>query len=79
MSKDKILTKAIAEEFLKDEDSVDLTSFTSIDDAAAQALSQHQGWLYLAYLTSLSEAEKALKKARRHQARNQGKVGSDPR
>ena len=55
MSKSKILTKAIAEQYLEDEDSVNTSHFTSIEDAAAQALSQHQGWLYLAYLTSLSD------------------------
>ena len=47
MSKAKILTKQIAERFLKDEDSVDLQRFTSIEDAAAQALAQHKGDLYL--------------------------------
>ena len=57
MSKAKILTKQIAERFLKDEDSVDLQRFTSIEDAAAQALAQHRGGdLDLDGLTSLSDA-----------------------
>jgi hypothetical protein len=61
MSKAKILTKHIAERFLKDEDSVDLQTFTSTSDAAAQALAQHNGDLNLEGLTSLSdEAAQAL-------------------
>ena len=56
MSKAKILTQKIAEQFLADEDSVELWEFTSIEDAAAQALAQHKGDLYLSGLTSLSDA-----------------------
>ena len=42
MSQQNVITQAIAEKFLKDEDSVDLTGFTSIEDDAAQALAQHK-------------------------------------
>ena len=56
MSKAKILTKQIAERFLKDEDSVDLQRFTSIEDAAAQALAHYEGTLSLNGLKKLSDA-----------------------
>jgi predicted DNA-binding WGR domain protein len=55
MSQQNVITQAIAEKFLKDEDSVDLTGFTSIEDDAAQALAQHKGELWLNGLTSLSD------------------------
>jgi hypothetical protein len=56
MSTGNVLTKAIAEKFLKDEDSVDLTGFTSIEDDAAKALAQHKRELWLSGLKSLSDA-----------------------
>ena len=57
MSEEKIITKDIAEEFLKDEYSVDLEEFTSIEDAAAESLSKHEGdYLDLSGLTELSDA-----------------------
>jgi predicted DNA-binding WGR domain protein len=55
MSKGKVLTKAIAEEFLKAKHSVDLTGFTSIKDDAAQALAKHKGYLHLRGLKSLND------------------------
>ena len=56
MSK-KILTKGIAEQFLKREHFVDLSYFRSIEDAAAQALVQDEGGILdLSGLTSLSDA-----------------------
>ena len=39
----KILTKEIAEQFLEDEDSVDLSEFIKIDDAAAAIISKCKG------------------------------------
>ena len=36
MSEENILTKEIAQQFLEDENSVDLAEFTSIEDAAAE-------------------------------------------
>jgi hypothetical protein len=36
MSEEKVLTKAITEQFFADEDSVDLSEFTAIEDAAAE-------------------------------------------
>ena len=39
MSKAKILTKTIAEQFLKDEQAVHLSEFTSIEPDAAERLS----------------------------------------
>jgi hypothetical protein len=38
MSDEKVLTKEIAEQFLADEDSVDLSEFTAIEDEAAEVL-----------------------------------------
>lgn len=35
MSDEKVLTKEIAEQFLADEDSVDLSEFTAIEDDAS--------------------------------------------
>ena len=35
---------------------LDLSGLTSLSDAAAQALSQHEGWLHLGGLKSLSDA-----------------------
>lgn len=54
MKKPKILTEKIAERFLKDKDSVDLSEFTSIEDAAAQVLAKHKGELCLNKLESIS-------------------------
>ena len=57
MSDEKVLTKEIAEQFLEDEDSVDLSEFTAIEDEAAESLSSYKGGeLSLYGLTSLSEA-----------------------
>ena len=56
MSEENILTKDIAEEFLKDDQSVSLLEFTSIEDSAAESLSKHQGQLSLDGLTELSDA-----------------------
>ncbi len=41
MSDEKVLTKEIAEQFLNDDESVDLNEFTAIEDAAAESLSKH--------------------------------------
>ena len=51
MSGEKMLTKEIAEQYLADEDSVDLSEFTAIEDAAAESLSKHEEDLYLDDLT----------------------------
>ena len=56
MSDENVLTKEIAEQFLADEDSVDLSEFTMIEDAAAESLNKHEGDLWLEGLTSLSPA-----------------------
>ena len=57
MSDGKVLTREIAEQFLADEDAVDLCVFTHIEDAAAESLSKHEGYrLILNGLTSLSDA-----------------------
>ena len=62
MSDEKVLTKEIAEQFLADfladEDSVDLSEFTAIEDDAAEILTKAEelGALYLDGLTSVSDA-----------------------
>ena len=38
MSDEKVLTKEIAEQFIADEDSVDLSEFTAIEDDAAEII-----------------------------------------
>jgi hypothetical protein len=43
MSDEKVLTKEIAEQFLGDNDSLDLSEFTAIEDAAADSLSKYEG------------------------------------
>ena len=48
---EKRLTKEIAEQFLADEYSVDLSTFTELDDDAAESLSKHEGDLSLYGLT----------------------------
>ena len=58
---EKILTKEIAEQFIADEDSVDLTEFTKIDDDAAEVLSRFgfntiMQTIWLDGLTELSDA-----------------------
>ena len=53
---EKMLTKEIAEEFLADDESVDLEEFTELDDDAAESLSKYEWGLYLRGLTSLSDA-----------------------
>ena len=66
MSKSKILTKAIAEQYLKNR-SVSLSLFTSIEDAAAQALAKHRGYLSLGGLESLNDTTaQALEIGRAH-------------
>ena len=47
MKKQKVLTKEIVGEFLKNADSIDLSDFISIEDDAAQILAQHKGDLRL--------------------------------
>jgi hypothetical protein len=51
----KVLTKEIAEQFLADEDSVDLSEFTTIEDEAAEVLASSQNKLNLFGLLSLSD------------------------
>ena len=53
--KDTVLTKDVAEQFLRDNESVFLSNYTFIQYAAAQILSRHDGELYLWGLTSISE------------------------
>ena len=60
MSKKNILTLEIAEKFLNDNDSVVLKKFTSLEDAAAEALSKCKGSLYLDGLTTLSKDAASL-------------------
>ncbi len=55
MSDENVLTKEIAEQFLADDESVDLREFTAIEDEAAESLSKHESSLYLNGLTSLSD------------------------
>jgi|GEM_PF-2987702 len=55
MSDEKVLTKEIAEQFLAEEDSVDLSEFTTIEDGAAESLSKSGSSLWLNGLTTLSE------------------------
>jgi hypothetical protein len=52
---EKILTKEIAEQFLENVNSVDLSEFAAIENAAAASLSDCRGDLYLNGLTSLSD------------------------
>ena len=56
-AKAKKITKDIAQQFLKDSSCVDLRPFTTLDDGAAQILSESDGWLHLNGLTHLSEAD----------------------
>jgi len=56
MKKQKVLTKEIVGEFLKNADSIDLSDFISIEDDAAQILAQHKGDLRLKGLKSLNDA-----------------------
>jgi hypothetical protein len=55
MSEEKMLTKEIVEQFLADEDSVDLSEFTAVQPEAAERLSKRE-YLDLDGLTSLSDA-----------------------
>ena len=55
MSKEKVLTKGIAEQFLAFRP-VDLIEFTEIKDAAAESLSKSKSSLRLNGLTQLSDA-----------------------
>jgi hypothetical protein len=51
----KVLTKAVAEKYIKD-DSVDLDEFTEIEDDAAEILSKCEWDLFLGGLTAFSDA-----------------------
>ena len=55
MSDEKVLTKEIAEQFLADEDSVDLREFTEIEDEAAEVLAKSSSGLNLRTLRHLSD------------------------
>ena len=55
MSKKNILTQEIAEKFLKDDASVDLDQFTTIEESAAEVLSKCKGSLALNGLTTRSK------------------------
>ena len=67
MSDEKVLTKEIAEQFLVDVDSVDLTGFTAIKDDAAEILSGHAGDLSLLGLRTLSDP--AVENLSKHKGR----------
>lgn len=57
MSGEKVLTKEIAEQFLEDQKSVDLTEFTAIEDDAAGLLGTYpntDGWIDLNRVSNLS-------------------------
>ena len=56
MNDEKILTLKITEQYLADSDSVELMTFTAMEDAAAESLSKHKGDLNFGGLTSLSDA-----------------------
>jgi len=56
MGKMRVLIKEFAARYLKDNDSVALSEFDAIENAAAEKLSNHEGNLSLKALTSLSEA-----------------------
>jgi serine/threonine protein kinase/uncharacterized protein YfaT (DUF1175 family) len=57
MSDGKVLTREIAEQFLADENTVRLSEFTTIEDAAAESLSKHEGAaLDLSAITQLSDS-----------------------
>jgi hypothetical protein len=57
VSDEKVLTKELAEQFLADEDSVEISKFTAIEDDAAESLSKCDYlYLYLDGLTELSDA-----------------------
>ena len=47
MSEEKVLTKEIAEQFLAEEDSVDLSVYSEFEDSAIEALSNYDGQLAL--------------------------------
>ena len=55
-SEDGRISIAVAEKFIQRKDSVYLEEFSSIDDAAAEILSKHEGWLGLEGLNELSDA-----------------------
>ena len=58
-----LLTVEIAEKYVMDPSSENLTEFTSIEVAAAGVLGNHKGYLHLWGLTELSDAQaKALAK-----------------
>jgi hypothetical protein len=57
MSEENVLTKEIAEQWVADEESVELNEFTTMEEAAAQSLlGTHGGDLSLTGLTGLSDA-----------------------
>jgi hypothetical protein len=64
MKRGMTLDLAKAEQFLEDDDSIDLCEMTSITDEAAESLSKHEGTLELDGLTDLSDA--AVESLSRH-------------
>ena len=67
MTEELVLTKEIAERFVKTPDSVDLSDFTSIEDSAAEIISNYEGQLSLYGLSKLSS--KSAKFLSRHKGR----------
>jgi hypothetical protein len=53
MSDEKVLTKEIAEQFLADEESVDLSEFTAIEDEAAESISRSSNREKYLHLSSI--------------------------
>jgi hypothetical protein len=47
MNKPNILTLEIAEKLLKDDQSLDIAKFTTLEDAAAKVLAKYEGTLWL--------------------------------
>jgi hypothetical protein len=76
MSDDKVLTKEIAEQFIAGDETVYLSQFTTIEDAAAESLGKHEGRLRLKLsgLTELSDvAAESLGKHTSAGIRNNGR------
>jgi hypothetical protein len=59
MNKPNILTLEIAEKLLKDDQSLDIAKFTTLEDAAAKVLAKYEGTLWLSEIKSVSDAAAA--------------------
>ena len=75
MSDEKVLTKEIAEQFVADEDSVDLSEFTAIEDDAAEVLGAYCGNHDLALYCVSEFSHRQIEHLAKHRGKGELQLG----